>query len=618
MSYRKRKAEGGRQKDIRARVCPISRFRLPPSPFPTRKGSLYLSVMGTCAVVGVLALAGMRAARVHLQSTTSAANVSQARLLAQSAIELGIAQLKADPDWRTNYSLDTHYPSPAVVSGGGTFTWRLKDRGGMNRSLQGIGTAGDAICTLEVVLWQPPDLDCALLAGGDITVNSGCSLTCEDGPICANGNFDNQATVTGDVEAQTTSGTAIVGTTTVPGTQRILPTPESIFEYYENQGTQIVPANVLGTLTVTSTVLSPNSSWGGTNPDGIYVIDAGNKDVSISHCRIVGTVVVTNLGPGNEVIISEHVNWEPAYPNYPALLVDGDIRIAMKDGELAESVILPPSFNPAGAPYQGNADSDWNDTFISSLAGLFYCTGNLEIAGSTLQDRAPDLRGVFIADGNCVVSDRMFPTIKHDPLPANDPPPGFGSPPDSESESAVSLLKGYSGSGSNDHLVNDEWWAQYFVPTLPVDATGWRVTRAEFYCRRGGLNGDLNVVLYAPDGTNMPSTTVIDSLAVSSNAFSSSTSWQGVDFTGTAKISAGDGACLALTTTETNWPLEIYYLNGGVSDANSALITGNPTWNTFETDKALLCRVYGVYYTASGEIKPVVIEPGSWRQVESD
>ncbi len=584
----------------------------------TRIGSLYLSVLVTCTVVSVLALAGMRAARVHLKSTTTGVYASQARLLAKSAIELGIAQLRANSDWRTFYAVDTPYPSPAVASAGGTFFWRLKTNGGSNRSLQGIGTVGDAVCTLEVKLWQQPDLDCTLLAGGDITVNTGCSLTCEDGPICANGDYNNLGSTTADVEAQSITGNTVVGTETVPGNQRILPSPDPIFEYYESQGTPLTPANMMGTLIVAQTVLSPNSSWGATNPNGIYVIDAGNSNVSISDSRIVGTIVVTNLDPGKKVIVAQHVNWEPAHPNYPSLLVEGDLAIELRDGELTEYVIFPPSFNPLGTPYQGDEDSDWNDSFASSLAGVVYCTGNLEIDGSTSADRSPDLRGVFIADGNCIIRDRMFPTIKHDPIPAMDPPPGFGAFETMESESAVSMLRSYSGSGLTDELLDDKQWAQYFKPNLPAEATGWRITRAEFYCVKESNNRNFEVTLYTPDGGNMPSSTVIDSVSANSNDLSSSLSWQGFDFSGTATIPVGDGVCLALTTAVSQAPLKLEYLSGGVSQPDSALITGDPSWNSFETDQALLCRVYGVYYTESGASKPVVIEPGSWRQIDSD
>ena len=579
-----------------------------------RRGSLYLSVLGASAIVGVLALAGMRAARVHLQATTAGASQEQAQLLAKSAIELGIAQLNADPNWSTSFMRDVPYPSPAISMAGGTFSWLLRDAGGVQPVLQGTGRVGNAVCTLEVELSQPPDLECGLLVGGDLTVNADCSLTCEGAPVCTNGTFQNQGATTADVEAQSIVGVPIVGIGSDVAPQRVLPNASEIFEYYESVGTPITPPDVFGTTVISLDVISPNEGIGATNSDGIYVVDTRGNNLDISSSRIVGTLVVTNLDPGMKVKIDGDINWEPAYPNYPALLVDGDVEIEIySNGKLSES-FLTPSYNPVGTPYQGQQDSDKNDEYPSSIAGIIYCTGNLEIDGSTHSDRFPDLRGQVIVEGNCLLSDRMHPTITYDPLSAMDPPPGFGVKADTQS--ATTELKSYSGSGSMDDLLADKWWAQYFVPSLPAEATSWRITRAEFYCRKGTGNRDLEVVIYAPDGSNMPST-IIDSVAANSNDFSSSVSWQGVDFTGTATIAAGDGVCLALTTNESNRALEIEYLSGGVVEPNSALICGNPAWGSYEPDKALLCRVYGVYYTSSGSAKPIAIVPGSWRQVES-
>ena len=72
---------------------------------------------------------------------------------------------------------------------------------------------------------------------------------------------------------------------------------------------------------------------------------------------------------------------------------------------------------------------------------------------------------------------------------------------------------------SNETMTNFEyvnavkWWAQYFKPDLPANATAWRVTGVEFTIgKSGGPNGILHVRLYLPDGSNMPAT-LIDSVS---------------------------------------------------------------------------------------------------------
>ncbi|TWT32374.1 hypothetical protein KOR34_41370 [Posidoniimonas corsicana] len=162
---------------------------------------------------------------------------------------------------------------------------------------------------------------------------------------------------------------------------------------------------------------------------------------------------------------------------------------------------------------------------------------------------------------------------------------------------------------SSDKLADDKWWCQYLRPDLPDDAISWRVTRVEFYCRRDQSNRDLQVVLYEPTASNWPSGVVLDSVNASSNDFGSSWGWRGVTFSGGASLGADDGVCVALTTSENQEPLEIAYRSGGVGESQSALITGDPTWTTYDTDKALLYRVYGEYVTADAACE--VIE-GTW------
>lgn len=45
------------------------------------------------------------------------------------------------------------------------------------------------------------------------------------------------------------------------------------------------------------------------------------------------------------------------------------------------------------------------------------------------------------------------------------------------------------------------------------------------------------------------------------------------------------------------------------SESDSALLRGDPTWNSYETDKALRCRVHDVYWESGSEVQPV---SGTW------
>jgi hypothetical protein len=154
--------------------------------------------------------------------------------------------------------------------------------------------------------------------------------------------------------------------------------------------------------------------------------------------------------------------------------------------------------------------------------------------------------------------------------------------------------------GSTDTLLNDKWWGQYFRPTLPADAHRWWVTSVEVTMRRLNAGRVFQVRLYQPNGSNLPSATIIDQATVNSSDVSTSWEWKVVPLSGVYSLAATDGMCLTLETLETTSPVEVRYNSGGVSQGNNALLRGYPAWASIGTDKALVYRINGYYTSASG------------------
>jgi Tfp pilus assembly protein PilX len=167
-----------------------------------------------------------------------------------------------------------------------------------------------------------------------------------------------------------------------------------------------------------------------------------------------------------------------------------------------------------------------------------------------------------------------------------------------------------SSNQSTDQLVNNKWWGQYFKANLPPEATGWKVTSVELYVRKGNVNRGFNVRIYKSQASRLPSGNALDSVDLNSNDFSGSFQWQTINFGGDYQIAPSDGVCLTIETTAPGVPIEFDYSGGGVSEVDSALIKGTPTWDSSETEKALLYRAHGVYWTSSAEIQPIA---GTWR-----
>lgn len=171
-------------------------------------------------------------------------------------------------------------------------------------------------------------------------------------------------------------------------------------------------------------------------------------------------------------------------------------------------------------------------------------------------------------------------------------------------------LRSYTNtsSTSQDEVLPDKSWGQYFKPNLPPEATGWKVTSVEVYSAKRRGNRLVDIQLYEPLPSNLPSSTLVDSMTMNSDSIGSSFAWNEFAFSGDYALNPTDGLCLTLTTFESNGPIEIEYVSGGVSEAESALLTGDPTWNSSETDKSLRYRIHGTY-TIEDELELI---GGSW------
>jgi hypothetical protein len=170
-------------------------------------------------------------------------------------------------------------------------------------------------------------------------------------------------------------------------------------------------------------VLSPTSNpFGSTNPNGVYVIDCGGSALRIERCRIVGTLVLLNPGPGSA--ITGPVSWEPAVPGFPALVVGStnstypaNLKIATSRRGLNES-LNGTNFNPIGTPHNAvGADAVQNDILPSEIRGWVFAGGSLTF------ENAPTIYGAVIAADD--VHFGGWPQIYWDAAPIYHAPPGL-------------------------------------------------------------------------------------------------------------------------------------------------------------------------------------------------
>ncbi len=305
------------------------------SSHPRRGAALYISVMSTAVLVSLLGLAALNIVRIERRATLLDADRIAARSNADSAVELVLAVLANDPNWRTNYTSGVETaPQSLGAAGSGSLSWMLEDSDGnlsdadLDLHLKGIGRVGSSVQVSDVRL-MPKDLTClntTMHAGTSFVINS--AKLFNDQIISSNGNIDENggSEVHGAVEAVgTVTGDNFLGTVTTGVAERSMPSAQ-VFDYYLANGTAIsiqsLPKTglvLLGTdaRELSKTVISPNSNpFGATNPEGVYIIDCAGQTLKIRNCRIVGTIVLLNCGSDSEIGDND-INWEPAVPNFP-------------------------------------------------------------------------------------------------------------------------------------------------------------------------------------------------------------------------------------------------------------------------------------------------------------
>lgn len=123
------------------------------------RGSVYLLVLGASLLVAVIGVSALMAARVQLRTVSAAADAIQTRLLARSAIDLGLLTIRQSPTtWRTLFTAGTLPTDLSLGSGLLTLTAVDHVDGDLTNNttdpvvLTGIGMSGDARYMLEVTL----------------------------------------------------------------------------------------------------------------------------------------------------------------------------------------------------------------------------------------------------------------------------------------------------------------------------------------------------------------------------------------------------------------------------------------------------------------------------------
>lgn len=388
-----------------------------------RPASIYVMVLATALLVSVLGLSALLNVQVRSQAPSSGADFTQARLLAQSAIDYGMWLTVSDPGWRSNR------PNGAWLTGlsaaGGTMDLSVVDPNDGDLAdmpteavrMTGTGRFGEAAYSLSVRL-KPQAIPLEALrtclhVDADLRVPNTARITASGGPVSSNGTITVDGRIIGDVEAQAVNKPAnVLGNITAPAPPKAAPDAD-VLEFYWQRATPLPY-----TVALFSLVLShQRNPWGTPNPDGLYRVDTGGNNLDIGGMRLLGTLVIRTQG--GRVRLNPSVLMQPYRADYPVLIVDGDLEFRIDPSTALSEALWNANFNPPGAPYNSNTDQDKLDTYPNTVAGLVEVRGQLRFNGNA------SLSGALIAQ-TCADPGQTI-TLTHIDTLWTDPPIGYAT-----------------------------------------------------------------------------------------------------------------------------------------------------------------------------------------------
>jgi hypothetical protein len=248
-----------------------------------RTGGVYIAVLGTAMIISLLGLAALTAQRIQNRVVTASADIRQAQLNANTAVELAILAMSDEDNWRTVRPNGNWFTNRATTIG--TCTANVTDPIDGNLAgnstdpvvVLGIGYSGDAEQRVKVTVdaFAEPltSLRSAVAAGDTIDLQGDTLRT--GGLITANTMSATSAQVYGSVEAVSVSGSTYNGTTTTVNSAKRPTMPDwgTVFDYYRNNGTELsigsLPEWSAMNLGKQVDIESGISSWTGTSPSGL-------------------------------------------------------------------------------------------------------------------------------------------------------------------------------------------------------------------------------------------------------------------------------------------------------------------------------------------------------------
>jgi hypothetical protein len=170
-------------------------------------------------------------------------------------------------------------------------------------------------------------------------------------------------------------------------------------------------------------------------------------------------------------------------------------------------------------------------------------------------------------------------------------------------ESTETLLIDYnSPTDLHDYQISDnEWYAEYFLPSLPGDTLSWKVTRIQFKAKAdGAAEGETWVQLQLPSAGNAPSGVVLEQKTLVESTLLDTYLTQEFSFSNVSGLSPEQGLCLTFRWKATGNSCKLHGQNKNVVAPGTQLhqsTNQGASWAA-QAEQSLFYAVYGTVTTA--------------------
>ena len=177
------------------------------------------------------------------------------------------------------------------------------------------------------------------------------------------------------------------------------------------------------------------------------------------------------------------------------------------------------------------------------------------------------------------------------------------TPDNNESAQTQLITNTYADDQADRTIKDNEWYGQYFLPSLPVDAVSWKVTWVGFYAKNAGSeDGEVMVQLHLPTTGNWPSGVVLEEKVLKENTLTGTYTWREFSFANVSDLSPQQGLCLVIKHVTGSEACKILIQDKDFSSSRTNLIkttNAGASWTAPSEESMLFC-VYGTV-TNAGE-----------------